>query len=416
MAYKPLSKLYHADRSAERERNAATELEARLNGPGTIRTGFQTPAGELFMVQTSELSTSFARIVKASAEIDALLLALPGIVQDRILRNLVLDEVVSSNEIEDIHSTRRQVRDAVERAKAARGSRSAVRFAEFALLYEDLLSGKAESPASPEDIRHVYDRVVLGELDPGDAPDGTLFRAHGVDVIGNGGRVLHRGIEPESEIVKALNRLLAFSRDPRVPGIYRSLIAHYFFEYVHPFYDGNGRTGRYLLSLWLMQDVSAPLALSISRILLERRSDYYRAIRTVEEPLNHAELTFYVASMADIMCEACDEMTDRLEQAAEVYLRSKAATDALALPDDVGKKERSAILVMLQFEIFGRYGTASVNEVAAYLGIGAQMARKYLGRLEKRGICERSRRYDPVTFRLTDEFLQDSGLGELRLE
>lgn len=47
--------------------------------------------------------------------------------------------------------------------------------------------------------------------------------------------------------------------------------AHYIFEYAHPFYDGNGRTGCYLLSLFLENSLSQPTVLSLSRAIANNR-------------------------------------------------------------------------------------------------------------------------------------------------
>lgn len=61
-------------------------------------------------------------------------------------------------------------------------------------------------------------------------------------------------------------------------------IAHYQFECIHPFSDGNGRTGRILNILYLIQSelLSLPI-LYLSRFILERRNDYYTLLRRVTE-------------------------------------------------------------------------------------------------------------------------------------
>lgn len=59
-------------------------------------------------------------------------------------------------------------------------------------------------------------------------------------------------------------------------------ISHYQFECVHPFPDGNGRTGRILNILYLIQPelLSLPI-LYLSRFILERRDDYYSLLQAV---------------------------------------------------------------------------------------------------------------------------------------
>lgn len=61
-------------------------------------------------------------------------------------------------------------------------------------------------------------------------------------------------------------------------------IAHYQFECIHPFPDGNGRTGRILNILYLIQSglLTLPI-LYLSRFILEKRDDYYTLLRKVTE-------------------------------------------------------------------------------------------------------------------------------------
>ena len=62
----------------------------------------------------------------------------------------------------------------------------------------------------------------------------------------------------------------------------RMAILHYQFEAIHPFRDGNGRTGRMLMPLYLMKQGKLPVpVLFISHYILEHRSEYYQKLREV---------------------------------------------------------------------------------------------------------------------------------------
>ncbi len=68
------------------------------------------------------------------------------------------------------------------------------------------------------------------------------------------------------------------SLDPLV----RMAVGHYQFEAIHPFTDGNGRTGRILNSLFLVEQGLLPLPiLYLSRYLIRRKADYYRLLLAV---------------------------------------------------------------------------------------------------------------------------------------
>jgi Fic family protein len=70
--------------------------------------------------------------------------------------------------------------------------------------------------------------------------------------------------------------------DDDVDPVVRMAAAHYQFEAIHPFSDGNGRTGRVLNSLFLVQGGLLPLpVLYLSRYIIRTKSDYYRLLQAV---------------------------------------------------------------------------------------------------------------------------------------
>lgn len=89
---------------------------------------------------------------------------------------------------------------------------------------------------------------------------------------------------------KFVNEPLA-DMDPLV----RAAIAHYQFESIHPFSDGNGRTGRILMVLQLIQDgiITLPI-LYISGYINDHRSDYYRLLRDVAMSENWENFIFFL--------------------------------------------------------------------------------------------------------------------------
>lgn len=403
MEYKELSKLYHIDTSSSRDSRLQTELASRRNSGSTFRIGFDTPNGELFLAVPREMSTLSEHVLRGERKVSRLMRTVPGIAGHAVLRGLVLDEVVSTNAIEQIHSTRRQVKDAVEQSweNGAKGRR----FRELAKLYFSIVNDEAKPPSSPDDIRAIYDKVMEGEeLDDDDRPDGRLFRARGVDITDGGVRVLHSGLEPEIRITEAIEKMLEVANSEEMPAVYAAIASHYLFEYTHPFYDGNGRTGRFLLSLFLSEPLSKPTVLSLSRTLAENRNDYYKAFSTAEDPLNHGELTFFVFTMLEMVQKAQAGIIRRLERCLEAY---ETLEDAITRADDdlsLKGQEKQAVFILMQYEAFGLLGDVALDELARYLGIGGQMTRKHLSSLEDKGVVVKRQLRKPLTFELSEEF------------
>jgi len=407
--YKELAKIFHMDASSSRDVNIKKEFDARLNSESAFRTGYKTPNGELFFTVPKELSILNEEVMRTENRIACLVNQLPSIAQSAVLRSVVLDEVVSTNSIEDVHSTRRQIKDAVNAAVS--DSPKKQRFKELTTLYLAIIDGTDGLPRTVEDIRRIYDAVTTDEIPLDKLPDGRLFRKEGVDITAGGTKIIHRGLEPESKIIEALNTMLLLIEDKEMPALYGSIISHYLFEYAHPFYDGNGRTGRYLLSVYLSRILSIPTALSLSRTIAQNKDAYYRAFRTVEDPLNHAELTFFISILLNLVQEAQYGIIERLDNSIAALDDINATMGVAKTRKNLKGKESGIVSLLLQYEAFGLFGDATLTEIAEYLRVGKQQARKYLAALEEKNVCQKDGRYNPLTFALTQAFKEEFGIN-----
>lgn len=262
------------------------------------------------------------------------------------------------------------------------------RFRELAKLYLGLSDPHTALPERVEDIRAIYDQVMAGEkLGSKDMPDGKLFRSGQVEVLGNGGKVLHEGVYPEAAIIEGLGQMMALAESDEIPQTYSAIACHYVFEHIHPFYDGNGRTGRYLLALYLSRPLSTLTTLSLSRTIAENKSRYYKSFKGVEDPLNHGELTFFVIAMLQNIQEAQLALVDRLDKSASRLSRAMNLLDALSGELGLSEHEQNLMGMLLQVALYGAFPTATLDECATFLHLSKQSARKYLARLEGVASC-----------------------------
>ncbi|MTH39139.1 Fic family protein, partial [Veillonella dispar] len=236
MSYKRLDRLFHENTSSNRKSENEHEAQTRLTAPSSFRTGIDVGTGELFLAVPRELSIATEKILRAERKVSQLWRDLPGIACGAYVRNLIVDEVVCTNEMEGVQSTRKQIEEALEGIEEGDGEdRRTKQFIEFANLYLGLTSGDVALPETPADIRALYDAVVAGTLKTGDAPDGQLFRKFGVDIKAPTDRVVHRGVEPEDAIVSYLDKMIDLVSSEDMPEVYSALLSHYLFEYIHPF-------------------------------------------------------------------------------------------------------------------------------------------------------------------------------------
>ncbi len=97
-----------------------------------------------------------------------------------------------------------------------------------------------------------------------------------------------------------------------VPSIYKSLIAHFFFENTHPFLDGNGRMGRYLLSTYISHKYDHFTGFSVATAIHSRVQTYYRIFKEADQAENYAELTLFILAMLKILVAQQEEIVATL--------------------------------------------------------------------------------------------------------
>lgn len=147
-----------------------------------------------------------------------------------------------------------------------------------------------------EDIRKIYDAYIAKDVlveDARDALDGRLFRKQDVYIC-KGTKRIHQGVHGEDEIIIELEKLIVMMEDETIPMLIRIAIFHCMFEMIHPFYNGNGRIGRLLVSYYLEKSYDTYIAFEISKYILLYRKQYYNVFTLVEDQRNKAELTPFI--------------------------------------------------------------------------------------------------------------------------
>jgi Fic family protein len=99
------------------------------------------------------------------------------------------------------------------------------------------------------------------------------------------GSVIYTPPRGRDRIVSLLRNLEVFLREPsELDPLIKMAVAHYQFEAIHPFIDGNGRTGRIVNILALLQAglLKIPV-LYLSRFIIQNKAEYYRRLRAVTE-------------------------------------------------------------------------------------------------------------------------------------
>lgn len=112
------------------------------------------------------------------------------------------------------------------------------------------------------------------------------------------GEIIYTPPQDINEIHKLMANLEKFINDPSMcdyDPLIKMAIIHYQFESIHPFYDGNGRTGRIINILYLIFEKLQNLPiLYLSNYIIQNKSDYYRLLQQLREDKNWEEWLLFI--------------------------------------------------------------------------------------------------------------------------
>ena len=100
--------------------------------------------------------------------------------------------------------------------------------------------------------------------------------------------------------------------DEAIPALVRVSVFHFLFAYVHHFYNGNGRTNRFISSYVLSRSFSPIVGYRLSYSVKERIEKYYKGFSICEHPLNKGDITPFVISFSGLVDDAMESMLDSL--------------------------------------------------------------------------------------------------------
>ncbi|SFT08869.1 Fic family protein [Porphyromonadaceae bacterium NLAE-zl-C104] len=127
------------------------------------------------------------------------------------------------------------------------------------------------NPNSLEDLLKAHLTMEAGLID-----DSGHFRSGGVGVA-SGEEIIHYA-PPAERVPQLMKELFEWLNNTEEHPLIKSCIFHYEFEFIHPFSDGNGRTGRLWQTLILANWRPVFKNLPIENIVYKYRKEYYRAI------------------------------------------------------------------------------------------------------------------------------------------
>lgn len=376
MQKKRLDKLFYSN-PAEYEQ----EYRRRFDDPDTIHLPLTINEHPAFFYVTPQMLNQIAAIERMDKRIIGL--DLPGVLVTQFINRCLYAEIKQTNNIEGVHSTRKEI-DAV-----LQNPEKKQRFFGIVRKYQQL-GRKEEIPLRTcQDIRNIYDDLFSDEIavmDEKDLPDGEIFRKELVNVHSETDKVIHKGVYPERAIIDAMNQALQFLQDETVDILIRIAVFHYLFGYIHPFYDGNGRTSRFISSYLLSKSLHPLMGYRISYTIKEHIHEYYEAFRICNAPRNKGDLTPFIEMFLSIveiaMKNLLKSIIERLDKLSYYGNHSER------LPNSRGFKRMADLYyVLIQAYLFSPYGIER-QELVSYMNCSSSTVSKMLSTIPESMLCK----------------------------
>ena len=290
----------------------------RINDENTFITGLKIQANksimDLYYIPNIKTFNKLEKIRINDDKLKNLELNLPPMIEQSLLIDAISSELQSSNELEGVESNKEDIVYSTRKILSKKDDKTE-RFSSTINSYILLIDNKLKFPQDSHEVRKIYDKITDGEIAKDDLPDGKIYRKNDVHInkIGSvSGQTIHKGMVGEENIIKSIDQLLDFMNNAKIPLLIKIAIGHYYFEYIHPFYDGNGRLGRFISSIYLESTYSYLTALSLSRGSYLERANYYKAFDISNSEKNKGELNYFIDIFLDLLIKGQEEMIENL--------------------------------------------------------------------------------------------------------
>ncbi len=236
-------------------------------------------------------------------------------------------------------------------------------------------------PCSEKDLLRAHKMMMDGLV-----TEAGRFRSGNVGIY-DGKQLIHAGT-PAKYVPELMEELFTWLKKTKYHPLIKSCIFHYEFEFIHPFADGNGRTGRLWQSLILQKWQPIFAWLPIETLVHENQREYYRVLQIAD---NAGESTLFVEFMLRMIRNALQEVAVAQEKKKKDELVTVSEHAPHKVNDKVNDRvndkvnDREHQLLTLLREDPG----CTVTHLAEKLCLSRKTVSGYLQKLQKKNIITR---------------------------
>jgi Fic family protein len=319
-------------------------------------------------VETIEILRQTNKSTAALAELKGIAKTIPN--QAMLINAIVLQEAKDSSEIENIITTQDELYKALSISKTniSPETKEVVNYRKAIFHGFDLV--KNQGFLRVNDIVGIQQELVDNTAGIRSTP-GTVLKNDTT------GEIVYTPPQDKTEILNLLaNFIKHFNQQDDLSPLINLAILHYQFESIHPFYDGNGRTGRILNILYLMLNelIDVPI-LYLSSYIIANKPEYYRL-------LNHTNRSGKWEEWIMFMLKAV-ESTSKDTIARITNIKELLDSTVVKVQKKAPKVYRKELVELLFEQPYSK-----IEFVVNKLGVERKAASRYLKELEVIGVVK----------------------------
>lgn len=352
--------------------NRAGHLITNLSGEMAYKSFVPTPLPPKPSIELTEDMINL--LIKANSQLavlESIATRIPNV--ELFISMYVRKEALMSSQIEGTQATLEDVLDPMIEANTNRNVADVVNYIKAT---EFAVKKLHELPLCNRLIKETH--AVLMEGVRGQEKSPGEFRRSQNWIGGQGSTLKNARYIPPSpdDMIEAMSDLEKYiNADDEIDALIRAALIHYQFETIHPFLDGNGRVGRLLITLFLMEKkvLSTP-ALYISYFLKKNRVEYYDRMTEVRAKGNYEQwVTFFLRALL----ESAEDATATIDELIALHDKNAAVISGM------GRAAKNAMLV---FEYLEANPIIEIRKTAEALSITFNTASSAVKRLTDAGI------------------------------
>lgn len=317
-------------------------------------------------VETLEILRQLSKSSKSLGELKGIAQTMPN--QEMLINAVVLQEAKDSSEIENIITTQDELYKALA-TKTKQGSqvKEVINYRKAIFSGYNLL--KKQGFLRLKDIEFLQEIIIENNAGIRNLP-GTILKNDKT------GETVYTPPQEKNQILDLLDNFLEHFnlKQDDIPPLINLAILHYQFESIHPFYDGNGRTGRILNILYLILNelLDIPI-LYLSSYINENKADYYELLNMVNKSDQWEAYILYILKGIEVTSNRTISKINSIND-----LLTETVETAQNKEPKIYRKE----LIELLFE----QPYSKIDFVVQKLNVERKAASRYLKSLEKIGI------------------------------